>query len=320
MVVSCALAIIAPFHIFLLAYAILGPLHYLTEISWLHDRDYFAPRRWVMVAAVAMAVLLYGFAMKTSPVYEIGFVWFAFATAAIAVFVRSSVNVIALSLVAGAAIALSSSTRTYAIAAYLLVTIVHVFLFTAVFILFGAIKSRSRTGLLSLAVMIGCAVVCFVPLPALIAPGARIRDLYGNFEQLNQLLGARDVYASQAGVAIMRVITFAYLYHYLNWFSKTSVIRWHEVSRVRASAIVALWLGGVAVYAYDYRIGFAVFYAGSMAHVLLEFPLNFRSFAGVMVSARGALGRGATAERSASAGRSRKPSTKRGSSARPAGA
>jgi len=309
MVVSCALAIVAPFHTFLLAYAILGPLHYLTEISWLHDHDYFAPRRWVAVAGVAMAVLLYGFAMKTAPVYEIGFVWFAFATAAVAVFVRNSVNVIALSLVAGAAIAFSSSTRTYAIAAYLLVTIVHVFFFTALFILFGAIKSRSRTGLLSLAVMIACAVVCFVPMPALIAPGARIRDLYGNFEQLNLLLGARDVYASQAGTAIMRVIAFAYLYHYLNWFSKTSIIRWHEVSRVRASAIVALWLAGVAVYAYDYRIGFAVFYAGSMAHVLLEFPLNFRSVAGVMVSARGAVGRGVA-----------KPSTRRGSSARPAGA
>ncbi len=309
MVVSCALAIVAPFHTFLLAYAILGPLHYLTEISWLHDHDYFAPRRWVPVAGVAMAVLLYGFAMKTAPVYEIGFVWFAFATAAVAVFVRNSVNVIALSLVAGAAIAFSSSTRTYAIAAYLLVTIVHVFFFTALFILFGAIKSRSRTGLLSLAVMIACAVVCFVPMPALIAPGVRIRDLYGNFEQLNLLLGARDVYASRAGTAIMRVIAFAYLYHYLNWFSKTSIIRWHEVSRVRASAIVALWLAGVAVYAYDYRIGFAVFYAGSMAHVLLEFPLNFRSFAGVMVSARGALGRGAA-----------KPSTRRGSAARHAGA
>jgi len=141
--VSCALAIVAPFHTFLLAYAILGPLHYLTEISWLHDRDYFAPRRWVIVAGVAMAVLLYGFVMKTSPVYEIGFVWFAFATAAIAVFVRSSVNVVAMSLIAGAAIAFSSSTRSYAIAAYLLVTIVHVFLFTAVFILFGAIKSHN---------------------------------------------------------------------------------------------------------------------------------------------------------------------------------
>ena len=27
---------------FLFAYAFLGPLHYLTEISWLHDRQYFA--------------------------------------------------------------------------------------------------------------------------------------------------------------------------------------------------------------------------------------------------------------------------------------
>ncbi len=38
MVLSCALAFVLPFELFLLAYAVLGPLHYLTQISWLHDR------------------------------------------------------------------------------------------------------------------------------------------------------------------------------------------------------------------------------------------------------------------------------------------
>jgi hypothetical protein len=320
MLVSCAAAVAAPFHTFLIAYAVLGPLHYLTEISWLHDRSYFAPRRWLIVAGMTTAVLLYGFVMKTAPVYEIGFVWFTFVTAGIAVFVRSAVNVVALSVVAAAVIASLARTPTYAIAAYFLVTIIHVFFFTAIFILFGAIKSRSRSALLSLAVMITCAVICFVPLPLAFGPGSHIRDLYAGFEQLNVQLGARNVYASQAGIAIMRVIAFAYLYHYLNWFSKTSVIRWHEVSRLRAAAIVTLWLGGVAVYAYGYRIGFAVFYVASMLHVLLEFPLNYRAFAGIVASVRTAPDRGASAERSASGVRSRRPLTTRGSSARPAGA
>lgn len=39
MVVSCAAAFLAPFHLFLFAYAVLAPLHYLTEISWLRDRE-----------------------------------------------------------------------------------------------------------------------------------------------------------------------------------------------------------------------------------------------------------------------------------------
>src|SRR4030095_13840648 len=43
---SAALACALPFEVFLAAYAILGPLHYLTQISWLHDRGYFTTGRW----------------------------------------------------------------------------------------------------------------------------------------------------------------------------------------------------------------------------------------------------------------------------------
>src|SRR6476620_5858617 len=41
MVLSLVMAAVVPFELFLISYAILGPLHYLTEISWLHDRKYF---------------------------------------------------------------------------------------------------------------------------------------------------------------------------------------------------------------------------------------------------------------------------------------
>ena len=44
MVASVVVAAYLPFETFLLAYAVLGPLHYLTEISWLHDRGYFITR------------------------------------------------------------------------------------------------------------------------------------------------------------------------------------------------------------------------------------------------------------------------------------
>jgi len=44
MLASCVLAFALPFELFLLAYAVLGPLHYLTEISWIHDRKYFLHR------------------------------------------------------------------------------------------------------------------------------------------------------------------------------------------------------------------------------------------------------------------------------------
>jgi hypothetical protein len=76
----------------------------------------------------------------------------------------------------------------------------------------------------------------------------------------------------------LRLIAFAYLYHYLNWFSKTSIIKWHEITQSRAVAILGLWLAGGLVYLYDYRLGLGLFYILSMLHVFLEFPLNHQTF------------------------------------------
>ena len=74
---------------------------------------------------------------------------------------------------------------------------------------------------------------------------------------------------------MMRFIAFAYTYHYLNWFSKTSIIRWHQVNRSRLIGIVALWLLAVGLYGFDYRVGFIALYTLSFMHVFLEFPLNW---------------------------------------------
>ena len=47
-----------PFELFLFSYAVLGPLHYLTEISWLHDRSYFSHGKetpWVLLGLTYLA-------------------------------------------------------------------------------------------------------------------------------------------------------------------------------------------------------------------------------------------------------------------------
>ena len=89
------------------------------------------------------------------------------------------------------------------------------------------------------------------------------------------------VFDSAAGLAVMRLIAFAYTYHYLNWFSKTSIIRWHHVTRRRAVLIFAAWGGAVALYFFDYATGLSVLYMLSVLHVLLEFPLDHQTFAGI---------------------------------------
>ena len=68
---SALLAVRWPFETLLLAYAVLGPLHYLTEISWLHDRRYFLPRRhdvWPLLlggSALILAVATVAASRKT---------------------------------------------------------------------------------------------------------------------------------------------------------------------------------------------------------------------------------------------------------------
>ena len=58
MAFSAALAYFLPFETFLFAYAFLGPLHYLTEISWLHDRNYFSKGKYDFLVLLIIGVLL----------------------------------------------------------------------------------------------------------------------------------------------------------------------------------------------------------------------------------------------------------------------
>jgi hypothetical protein len=61
MIASAVAAFLLPFELFLFVYAVLGPLHYLTQISWLHDRDYFVPRgrrAWLTLVGLTSVVLV----------------------------------------------------------------------------------------------------------------------------------------------------------------------------------------------------------------------------------------------------------------------
>ncbi len=58
MFITAVCAYFYPFETFLLAYAYLGPLHYLTEISWLHDRNYFSKGKYDFLVLLIVGVLL----------------------------------------------------------------------------------------------------------------------------------------------------------------------------------------------------------------------------------------------------------------------
>lgn len=308
MIGSCVLAFAFPFELFLVSYAILGPLHYLTEISWLHDRNYFTEHRpnrqkkrahhgWLILVAVAMTALIVGLVAvegggaQLSPKWEITFVYAVFVCALLVTEIRHRTRQLITLALAAVLLGLLATSRFYVIAAFFLVTIIHVLIFTAGFILYGALKGKSVSGILSLLVFVLCAVSFFVYAPAGHATGEFVRGSYRSFNGLNAELiklfhlgnaaTSADVYQSAGGLMIMRLIAFAYTYHYLNWFSKTSIIKWHEVPKSRTAAIVAVWLGAVAFYAYDYDSGMLVLYFMSILHVMLEFPLNHRTFVAI---------------------------------------
>lgn len=311
---SCVAAFIFPFELFLLSYAVLGPLHYLTEISWLHDKSYFthasgSKRPWLLLVSATMLVVIYGIVASSlqsrvlSPSWEIALLYLVFAASlAAALKLKRSFQVL-LFLATLALLLALNRWRYYAVIAFFLITIIHVFIFTAAFIFYGALKSRSVSALVTLAVFFICALSFFVFSPE--AHGYIVSDYvrksYASFNALNAELmkllrlgegtTAIEVYQSGAGLAVMRFIAFAYTYHYLNWFSKTSVIRWHESARRRVLLIAVVWVGALALYARSYEMGMTVLYSLSILHVMLEFPLNHQTFAAIARESRALLSR-----------------------------
>jgi hypothetical protein len=308
MIVSCLLAFRFPFELFLFSYAVLGPLHYLTEISWLHERKYFTEgqpgknsrrphKGWLILVGLTMIALIVGFVAVegsgagVSPKWEITFFYLVFVTALMVAVLKDLKARVIVAVTALVLLIPLSLSRYYVIVAFFLVTIIHVLIFTAAFVLYGALKGRSVSGILSLAVFLLCVASFLVFAPAGHAAGDYVQQSYRSFTALNlELLklfrlgsgsNASDVYQSQGGLMIMRLIAFAYTYHYLNWFSKTSIIKWHEIPRRRTALIIVVWLGALALYAYNYDSGMAVLYFMSILHVMLEFPLNHLTFAGI---------------------------------------
>jgi hypothetical protein len=388
MLITAVFAFFLPFETFLLAYAFLGPLHYLTEISWLHDRQYFTKGKYDFVPLLLIGVALSYAAFAKDFDFNIDFykefvalnlfdklLVLALFSSLLFAFVKNLVvKIIAILfififisgwLAPENATENSKSTTIFALTS-LLPTLIHVYVFTGLFMLFGALKSRSKTGLLSVAAFLIIPIYLVYGLPVTpkknyisdygkeayyadgdgffytnvsimdhfrlmnepnltnkqyldsiinkdsktnqtpIAERQRITDSLS--DKLNQAfivpnpeseyymrpipaklaipIESKDyywnyVFFSGFGIMLMRFIAFAYMYHYLNWFSKTEVIRWHKVPKIRFVAVLLLWLTACALYAYNYSLGLSFLFFLSFTHVLLEFPLNMVSIVGI---------------------------------------
>jgi hypothetical protein len=274
MFAALGITYVVPFELLLLSYVVLGPAHYFTEISWLHDRKYFLPHSSVPIALAIVAVI----AALIDNASWFGFVmWMAFVVCALLAGATTALQGTALVIVAAwltAILAMNGS--SLAVLGILLPTLIHVSLFTLIFMVLGAIRAGSMMqAVLVLLYLMAIAILLVLPPSAetQVPAFAKVaQEYFGNVAPaLGRLLGIAGL---TLDTRLTSLLAFVYTYHYLNWFIKAEVIRWTDISRTRLALIVVASATSTALYFYDYTFGFTVLLALSLVHVVLEFPLN----------------------------------------------
>lgn len=308
--ISLVLAFCLPFRLFLFSYAVLGPLHYLTEIKWLNERSFFSHhgKNWKWAFVVLAALMLLYPAIRFVLINH-----FTFFRNLIPISITLSHAAILVALQLAILMMLISNKKTLTIAfalvcigsflvvllwkseirliTLLLPTVVHVFLFTLLFMIYGVKRSSQKSNFdrLNIALMV------IIPLFIFWFP-----DVHSNFIVSDQtlesykdsnlttvvnyftvLLGDSNSNSPLAPLS-MKVkvfLAFAYTYHYLNWFSKTSVIGWlKNSSKPQITAVLIIWFASMGLYYYNYQLGFLALFFLSFLHVFMEFPLNVLTF------------------------------------------
>lgn len=304
---SFILACFLPFELFLFGYAFLGPLHYLTESNWIADKNYFVPNTyWKYLVLVAAIIYSIPFVFSLSFVSEFinqstitfviykmakytNFVLFFILISAVLALFYKTYKVFVISFL----IAFLLSFWTYTTEAYLLInglllpTIIHVYLFTLLFMMYGVKNKKTIYGILNIILIIA------LPLSLVFLDteifnyqfSDTVKNTYmnNNFHVLNanlaKLFGVYEdlkfFFYEKLDIKIQIFIAFAYIYHYLNWFSKTTIIGWHkQLTHKKAILILGIWIAILFCYLYDYRLGLVISIFLSVSHVMLEFPLN----------------------------------------------
>ena len=312
---SLTLAFILPFELFLFSYAVLGPLHYLTEINWLNGKKYFISRpKWIWVFVI-FSILVSIPVIFRLPAFSginnndflqdlfekitahFGFIiCLSLLFAAGLVFLKKQGQIV-LFFLAGMLVCfgvLKFIPASLLIAGIFIPTIIHVYVFTLLFMIFGTLNNKSSAGIAAIILLIASPLIIFFITvnPAAYHINETVKAVFfaSGLQRMTDYLarffgamhnGSPDL-LSIAGIKIQIFIAFSYTYHYLNWFSKTTVIGWNKnVSKPKLLAIVFMWVASVLLYWFNYKTGLMALFFLSYLHVLLEFPLNITSVKGI---------------------------------------
>lgn len=271
-VLTCVVAHFFPYHLLLFSYAVLGPIHYLTQMSWLHDRDYYVRGRWLAPLFVVLTIFLLLYRSSDLTGILLG-----------AALVTAAAVVIAEDWRWRAAIMISGLLLTLLLAhfgmivfiAVMLPTLIHVFLFTAVFMWVSAAQERKSGKFLAFAALILGAASFFLPLDTAVAQSSAAREFFGSLvDHMQSVLQLSATYEAQ----LFGFLAFTFTYHYLYWLEKVEITNLRSVPKRRLIWIMIFYCVALIAYAVDYGVGFMLLALPSLLHVLLEFPLNVRSF------------------------------------------
>lgn len=302
-----------PLRVLLYSYAFLGPLHYMTEINWLNENQFFSKSKklaWLLLGSLTLVLSFPHFFfipgihewaetipgwlnhMRDLSTYGDTLILSCLMIGVSLAFTDKLFNLIIAGIVGFfIGIMMKSGSALHLYIGTFLPTIVHVYIFTAAFMVFGLLKSKSKLGVVTVAMhLVVPVIVIFLPLdPKSYSIPAEIGKLFdiSNFSSTNiafeNILGFETKEITKTNLFKTQVfISYAYLYHYLNWFSKTSIIGWNKNINWKKLTII-LSVSGLAITAYliDYALGLKLLFFLSMLHVMLEFPLNVASFKGI---------------------------------------
>ena len=163
-ILSLLLAYKIPFELFLFSYAVLGPLHYLTEINWLNERNYFVrKKKYVIVLMVLAALVALPFVLRlpflaalrqtfagskvahysqTVNVYIV-FVSLIFSIGLIYFKKWQQVSLFFISAAIFSFLVIKFLPVYAMVVAMFIPTVVHVYLFTLLFMVYGAMNEKS---------------------------------------------------------------------------------------------------------------------------------------------------------------------------------
>ena len=316
-VFSFFLAYLLPFKLFLLSYAVLGPLHYLTEINWIKRKDYFIRRNnkfWVTLCIVLALLVSIPFFLKL-PLLVSLFDSRRITTYQNVISKYTNIAIFTAFIISILLIVNLRKTKLYLLVllaillGFILVnytdfnlwvglflpTILHVYFFTIFFMLYGNIKDETYVGYFNVVLLLLVPIlITFIEVKPLLGFSSYLMKTYVEnkfyvlslkiLETLNLSDGKSFDFSNPMVLKVQMFISFAYTYHYLNWFSKTNLIGWYrEISQKQLAIVVLIWSISMFLYYYDYRVGLVFLLFLSFMHVFLEFPINIVSIKGIIV-------------------------------------